>query len=156
MDFSPRLKVVKEVIEECGEKVIVFVPFTAALNRFYDELKNHWTVAVVDGSVSAGKRNQIFKDFQLAPSPHILLAHPETMAHGLTLTAATTIIWASPTTSTEIFLQANARIARPGQTKVTNIVMLHGSEVERKLYQTLKDRRRLQDLVLDLVKGGGA
>jgi hypothetical protein len=156
MDFSPRLKVVKEVIEECGEKVIVFVPFTAALNRFYDELKNHWSVAVVDGSVSAGKRNTIFRDFQMGKEPHILLAHPETMAHGLTLTAATTIIWASPTTSTEIFLQANARIARPGQTKTTNIVMLHGSEVERKLYQTLKDRRKLQDLVLDLVKGGGA
>jgi len=156
MDFSPRLKVLKEVIEECNEKVIVFVPFTAALNRFYDELKNHWTVEVVDGSVSPAKRNRIFKDFQMAKEPHILLAHPETMAHGLTLTAATTIIWASPTTSTEIFLQANARIARPGQTKTTNIVMLHGSEVERKLYQTLKDRRRLQDLVLDLVKGGGS
>jgi SNF2 family DNA or RNA helicase len=155
MDFSPRLKVLKEVIEECNEKVIVFVPFTAALNRFYDELKKQWTVAVVDGSVSAGKRNTIFRDFQMAKDPRILLAHPKTMAHGLTLTAATTIVWASPTTSTDFFLQANARIARPGQKNVTHIVMLHGSEVERKLYQTLKDRRKLQELVLDLVKGGG-
>ena len=154
MDFSPRLKVLKEVIEECDEKVIVFVPFTAALERFYDELKGSWTVEIVDGSVSAGKRNRIFKDFQTAKDPHIILAHPGTMAHGLTLTAATTIIWAAPVTSTETFLQANARISRPGQTKTAHIVMLHGSGVERRLYQTLKDRRKLQELVLELVKEG--
>jgi SNF2 family DNA or RNA helicase len=153
LDFSPRLKVLKEVIEECNEKVIVFVPFTAALNRFYDELKGSWTVEVVDGGVSASNRNRIFKAFQDSTNPRIILAHPGTMAHGLNLTAATTIIWAAPVTSTETFLQANARISRPGQSKVTNIVMLHGSKVERRLYQTLKDRRKLQDLVLELAKG---
>jgi len=154
MDFGPRLKVLKEVIEECDEKVIVFVPYTGALNRFYDELKNHWSVEVVDGSVSASKRNRIFKDFQETAQPRVILAHPGTMAHGLTLTAATTIVWAAPVTSTETFLQANARISRPGQTKTAHIVMLHGSKVERRLYQTLKDRRKLQDLVLELAKEG--
>ena len=155
MDFSPRLKVLKEVIEECDEKVIVFVPYTGALNRFYDELKGSWTVEVVDGSVSAGKRNRIFKAFQEKADPRVILAHPGTMAHGLTLTAATTIVWAAPVTSTETFLQANARISRPGQTKTAHIVMLHGSAVERRLYQTLKDRRQLQDFVLDLAREGG-
>lgn len=155
MDFSPRLKVLKEVIEECDEKVIVFVPYTGALNRFYDELKGTWTVEVVDGGVSAGKRNAIFKAFQETANPRVILAHPGTMAHGLTLTAATTIVWAAPVTSTETFLQANARISRPGQTKTAHIVMLHGSAVERRLYQTLKDRRKLQELVLELAKEGG-
>lgn len=153
LDFSPRLKVLKEVIDECNEKVIIFVPFTMALNRFYDELKNDWTVEVVDGSVPSTKRNRIFKAFQEDTDPRIILAHPGTMAHGLTLTAATTIVWASPTTSTETFLQANARISRPGQTKTANIVMLCGSNVERGVYQTLRDRTRLQDLVLELAKG---
>lgn len=153
LDAGSRVKVLKEVIEECNEKVIVFVPFTRALDRFYDELKPFWSVEIVDGSVSAPKRNKIFKAFQENQDPRIILAHPGTMAHGLNLTAATTIIWAAPVTSTETFLQANARIVRPGQTKVTNVVMLHGSPVERRLYQTLKDRRKLQDLVLELVKG---
>jgi SNF2 family DNA or RNA helicase len=155
LDFSPRLKVLKEVIEACNEKVIVFVPFTGALNRFYDELKSSWTVEVVDGSVAANKRNRIFKDFQTGTNPRIILAHPGTMAHGLTLTAATTIIWAAPVTSTETFLQANARISRPGQIHTAHIVMLWGSKVECRLYQTLKDRRKLQDLVLELAKERG-
>jgi len=154
MDFSPRLKVLKAVIEECDEKVIVFVPYTGALLRFYDELKNHWSVEIVDGSVLAGKRNRIFKDFQETAQPRVILAHPGTMAHGLTLTAATTIVWAAPVTSTETFLQANARISRPGQVKTAHIVMLWGSKVESRLYQTLKDRRKLQDLVLELAKEG--
>ena len=108
---------------------------------------------MVDGGVSATKRNKIFKDFQDEKDPHIILAHPGTMAHGLTLTAASTIIWYSPVTSNEIFQQANARIVRPSQTKTTNIVMFSGSQVEQKIYRTLKDRGRLQDLVLELAKG---
>ena len=154
IDFGPRMAVLKEVIEECNEKVIVFVPFTGALNALQEHLKKHWSVAVVDGSVSASKRNQIFKDFQSSENPRIIAAHPQTMAHGLTLTAATTIVWMLPITSNEIFQQANARIARPGQTKVTNIVCIQGSPVERGLYATLKERGKIQDLVLELAKGG--
>jgi len=41
LDFGPRLNVLKETIEECNEKVIVFVPFTGALNSLYDKLKKH-------------------------------------------------------------------------------------------------------------------
>lgn len=154
LDFGPRLNVLTEVIEESDQKVIIFVPLTGVLNALYDKLKKNWTVEIIDGSVSAGKRNQVFRDFQNSKNPHILLAHPGTMAHGLTLTAATTICWFAPITSNELFQQANARIARPGQTKVTNIVMIEGSPVERGLYQTLKERGKLQDLVLNLAKGG--
>jgi hypothetical protein len=51
-------------------------------------------------------------------------------------------------------MQANARIVRPSQTKTTNIVMISGSPVEEKIYRTIKERGKLQDLVLELVKGG--
>jgi len=154
MDFGPRLDVLKEIIDGCNEKVIIFVPFTAALRSIEDKLKRSWSVAVVDGSVSAKQRNTIFKDFQAEKDPHIILAHPGTMAHGLTLTAASTIIWYAPVTSNETFMQANARIVRPSQTKTTNIVMISGSPVEEKIYRTIKERGKLQDLVLELVKGG--
>lgn len=152
LDFGPRLAVLREVIEESDRKVIVFVPFTGALNALHDALKRDWPCAVVDGNVSAGARNKIFKDFQEATDPHVILAHPGTMAHGLTLTAATTICWYAPTTSNEIFQQANARIARPGQKNVTNIVQIHGCAAERGIYRTLNERGKMQDLVLELAK----
>jgi len=91
IDCSPRINLVKEVIEEAGEKVILFVPLTGTLHMLEKELSKHWSVAVVNGEVSASKRNQIFHDFQHAKTPHVLIAHPATMAHGLTLTSASTI-----------------------------------------------------------------
>ncbi len=155
LDFGPRYSLVEEIIEECDEKVIVFVPFTAALAAFEERLRKKWSMEVIEGDVSSGKRNDIFRRFQTKTDPHLLLAHPKTMAHGLNLTAATTILWTSPYPSNEIFQQANARIVRPGQTKVTNIVMIQGSPAERGLYRTLKERGRLQDVLLELKRGGG-
>lgn len=154
VDFGPRLSVLEEAIEESEGKVIIFVPFTGILNALHDKLKKRWTCAIVDGEVSAGKRNQIFSQFQDTPNPRILLANPGTMAHGLTLTAATTIIWYAPIYSNEIYEQANARIARPGQKCKTNIVHIAGTALERGIYTVLKERGRLQSVVLGLAKEG--
>jgi SNF2 family DNA or RNA helicase len=76
------------------------------------------------------------------------------MAHGLTLTVASTIIWYAPIYSNEQYEQANARIARPGQKKVTNIVQIAATSVERRIYGVLRDKGRLQSVVLDLAKEG--
>jgi SNF2 family DNA or RNA helicase len=143
IDFGPRLKLLKELIEECNEKVIVFVPLTGALEALKCELQNQWSVEVVDGSVSSTKRNKIFHDFQKERDPHILLANAGTMAHGLTLTAASTIIWYAPTNNNDTYNQANARIVRPGQTKTTNIINMYSTPVERKTYLALKEKTKL-------------
>lgn len=155
LDFGPRLTVLKEVIEECNEKVIVFVPLTGALRAIDRELSKDFSTAVVDGSVSANRRNEIFRQFQMERQPGVLIANAATMAHGLTLTAASTIVWYAPVHSNETYQQANARIVRPGQTKTTNIVHIQATNAERRIYATLRDRGKLQDVVLDLAKEGG-
>jgi len=155
LDFGPRLAVLKEVIEECDEKVIVFVPLTGALRAIDRELSKDFTTAVVDGSVSSNQRNQIFRQFQMEQNPRVLIANAATMAHGLTLTAASAIVWYAPVHSNETYTQANARIVRPGQTKTTNIVHIQATSAERKIYATLRDRGKLQDVVLELAKEGG-
>lgn len=151
-DCAGRIGVVNEIIEEAGEKVIVFVPFTAAINMLAEELGKHWNVAVVDGSVAAGKRNAIFHDFQNAPEPRVLIAHPGTMAHGLTLTAATTIVWYGPINSNEIYTQANGRIERPGKTKTSNVVHIMSTKLEEHIYARLRSKQKLQGLLLDMVQ----
>lgn len=153
VDFGPRRGVLEECVEESDGKIIVFVPFTGVLDALYRELSKHWTTAVIDGGVSSGKRNQILRDFQESSNPRILLANPGTMAHGLTLTAANTIIWYAPIYSNEIYEQANARIVRPGQKKVTNIIHIAATAVENRIYGVLRERGRLQGVVLDLAKG---
>lgn len=152
IDCSPRVNAVKEVIEEAGEKVIVFVPLTGTLHMLERELSKHWSTAVVNGAVSSNKRNQIFHDFQHSKDPRVLIAHPATMAHGLTLTSASTVIWYGPITSNEQYVQANGRIERIGKKHVSNVVHIEATDLEYKMYHRLANKQKLQGLLLDLIQ----
>ena len=152
LDCTPRVNLVKEVIEEAGEKVIVFVPLTGTLHMLEKELSKHWSVGVVNGEVSANERNRIFHGFQHEKDPHVLIAHPGTMAHGLTLTTASTIIWYGPINSNEVYVQANGRIERIGKKRVSNVIHIEATDLEHKMYERLKNKQKLQGLLLDLIK----
>jgi SNF2 family DNA or RNA helicase len=154
LDCSPRVNLVKEVIEEVGGKVIVFVPLTGTLKMLEKVLSKQWSVGVVNGEVSASKRNTIFHNFQHTKDPHVLVAHPATMAHGLTLTSASTIIWYGPVTSNEQYVQANGRIERIGKKHVSNIIHIEATDLEHKMFERLKNKQKLQGLLLDLIKEG--
>jgi SNF2 family DNA or RNA helicase len=138
-NVSNRLKVVREVIEEASHKVLVFVPFTHTIELLKDFLgTSNINCAVLQGKVPLNRRTEIIKSFQEKEHPQVLIIQPQAAAHGLTLTAANTIIWYSPVTSVETYLQANARIDRPGQHNPMTIVHIRGSEVEAKLYSMLR------------------
>ena len=149
---KPRMDVLKETIEQSEGKVIVFVPFTGALGSVAAELSKKWPVEIVDGSTSKNDRDRIFGDFQRTDEPRVLVANAAAMSHGLTLTAATTIVWYAPVHSNEIYEQACARVRRPGQTRTTVIVHIAGSDIERKIYKRLQDKQSMQGLLLDMVK----
>ncbi len=152
IDISDRLKTLKEIIEECNEKVIVFAPFVHIVTALYKELASYTSVEVVYGDTKKGDRDNIFTAFQNAPNPKVLLAHPQCMSHGLTLTVASTIVWFSPILSLEIYEQANGRIARPGQKNITNIIHIEGSPIEKRVYSRLRSRSKMQGILLDLFK----
>jgi SNF2 family DNA or RNA helicase len=140
-DVSNRLRVVKEVIDESSNKVLVFVPYRHTITLLKEYLtKEGVTLDVINGEVPMSRRGTIIHEFQNSPDPKVLVIQPLAAAHGITLTAADTIIWYSPVTSTEIYLQANARIDRKGQTNPMTVVHIHGSAIERKVYTALQNR----------------
>jgi SNF2 family DNA or RNA helicase len=152
-DVSNRLKVVQEVIEEASNKVLVFVPFTHTIEL----LQQHLTKAgiacdVISGQVSVNKRNDLIQQFQNQQNPRVLIIQPQAASHGLTLTAADTIIWYAPVTSVETYLQANARINRPGQKNAMTIVHIKGSEVETRLYRMLRNNIANHTKIVDLYR----
>jgi hypothetical protein len=149
---QPRIDAVKEIIETSEGKVIVFVPLTGALNAIKMELEKETTVEVVNGETSKTERDRIFREFQTQDEPRVLLANAQTMSHGLTLTAATTIVWYAPVHSNEIYEQACARVRRPGQTKKTVIVHIAGTPVERVIYKRLATKQSMQGVLLDMVQ----
>ena len=152
-DVSNRLKVVHEVIEEASQKVLVFIPYTHTIEllKKYLDSKNI-NCEIINGSVPANRRAELVKEFQTKPNPHVLLIQPQAASHGLTLTAADTIIWYAPTTSVETYLQANARIDRPGQKHNMTIVHIIGSPVEAKVYSLLRSNIDNHEKIIDLYR----
>jgi SNF2 family DNA or RNA helicase len=148
-----RLSAVLEVIEESSHKVLVFVPFTHTIDLLKNYLdKNKVPCDVINGKVSVNKRSDIVKRFQEQADPRVLIIQPQAASHGLTLTAANTIIWYAPVTSVETYLQANARINRPGQKNAMTIVHIKGSEVEARLYDMLQNNITNHSKIIDLYR----
>jgi len=169
LDASSRLEVVKEIVDEAEGKVIVFVPFVSAINKVYDSLVEHLEgranaaalqlhgkksdkVEKIFGAVSKTERDRIFGAFQQDPTLRVIVAQPAAMSHGLTLTEANTIIWYAPIFSNDTYDQACARITRPGQTKAQLIVNIEGSPIEQKTYERLKNKQKMQGILLSMVE----
>lgn len=152
-DVSNRLKAILEVIEEASHKVLVFVPFTHTIELLHSYLsKNGISSDIINGQVNVNKRHEIINRFQQQEEPQVLIIQPQAASHGLTLTAANVIIWYAPVTSVETYLQANARINRPGQKNPMTIVHIKGSEVEAKLYSMLRNNITSHNKIIDLYK----
>ena len=154
-DVSNRLNVVDEVIEEASHKVLVFVPFSHTIDLLKAHLdKLRIPSEIISGAVSATKRNDIIQRFQTKGEDDlkVLIIQPAAAAHGITLTAADTIIWYAPCTSIETYLQANARINRQGQQNAMTVVHITGSQVESRLYAMLRDKLGNHEKLIDLYK----
>jgi SNF2 family DNA or RNA helicase len=150
-DVSNRLNVVQEIVDECSNKVLIFVPFTHSIALLEKHLtKNGVTCEIINGNVSVNKRSDVVKQFQEQPDPKVLIIQPQAASHGLTLTAADTIVWYAPCTSVETYLQANARIDRPGQVNPMTIVHIRGSQVESRLYSMLQNNVAGHKEIIDL------
>jgi SNF2 family DNA or RNA helicase len=156
MDFGPRLQVVKEIIDECNEPVILFVPLTAMLHELHKELTDAgYKFEVIEGATNVNKRSEIFRRVQSGTSGlDGIIANPQAMSHGVTLTQASTIVWYTAIYSNETYEQANARIVRPGQKNVTNIIHVQGTPVEKKIFEALKQKGKMQKIILDLIQKG--
>ena len=60
--------------------------------------------------------------------------------------------WYAPMPSVETYLQANARIDRPGQKNAMTVVHITGSPVEAKLYGMLRGNIRNHEQIIDLYR----
>jgi SNF2 family DNA or RNA helicase len=152
-DIKHRYKVLREVIDESSQKVLIFVPFRHTIDILTDKLRNDGiTTEVIRGDVPVNKRTDIFKRFQTTNEPRVLVIQPQSAAHGVTLTAANTVVWWGPTPSLETYAQANARVHRSGQKHPCTVVQLQGSAVEQRVYSLLDNRIDVHTKMIDLYK----
>jgi SNF2 family DNA or RNA helicase len=150
-DVKNRYKVLMEAIQEATGKVLVFVPFRHTIGILSEKLASDGvTNEVIQGDVPASKRTDIFKRFQEQQNPKVLVIQPAAASHGVTLTAADTVVWWAPTSSLETYSQANARVHRSGQKNKCTVVQLYGSPIEQHVYRLLDDRIDVHSKIINL------
>jgi SNF2 family DNA or RNA helicase len=147
-----RYELVADLVEQRDHSV-VFFNWSHQRDELVKEFqKRGITYAVIDGNTTDKGRKEAVDLFQ-SGFYRVLLAHPQSAAHGLTLTKGTATIWASPTYNLEHFLQGNRRIYRAGQTQKTEtIVVLAPGTVEDKVYAKLQEKDARQGNMLELLK----
>jgi SNF2 family DNA or RNA helicase len=155
LDNNKRVEALMDAINATDRKVLVFAPFKHALKGISDALTLEGIEhASVSGDTSMNERSQIFNLFQNTNKYRVLLAHPQCLAHGITLTNAATVIWFAPVTSLEIYEQANARIRRVGQKHKQLVLHLQSTPVEKKIYKMLQGKQKVQNALLKMLEAG--
>lgn len=152
-DISPRLRALKEVLDETSNKVLVFVPYLHTIELISEFLTREGVSnEVICGEVSAHNRTAIINRFQTQTDPRVLVVQPQSAAHGITLTAADTLVFWSPVMSVETYLQCIGRIDRVGQQNKMTVVHLQGSDIEKRVYKMLQGKVDNHQKLVDLYK----
>ena len=152
-DVTPRLSALMEVLDETEHKVIVFVPYRHTIELVSRYLSSQGVInEVINGDVSARDRADLINRFQTQTNPRVLVIQPQAASHGVTLTAADTVVFWSPVMSVETYLQCIARIDRYGQVNSMTVVHLQGSEAERRVYAMLQGKVDSHESLVDLYK----
>lgn len=101
---------------------------------------------------TAKQRNTVVKRFQNGLY-RVFLAHPQSSGYGLTLTKANSWVWGSLTWNLEHYLQGNRRVARAGQTKKTEkVIITANNTIELDVYKRLMAKNATQDGILNILE----
>ena len=146
-----RMSVVKELIDETPDPVLVFFPFVGVA----DLVDIGYPYGVITGDTPMSERLALIDRFQ-AGELKVLFAHPKTIGHGVTLTKGSTVIWYSPVDSSELYYQGVSRLHRQGQTTKVTVFHLESHPVEGEMYRRLQMREEMQNVLLDMLTKEGS
>lgn len=151
LDSKTRLDELWTIFENTHKgKLVVFAAFRAAVEGITNFFKSKKVNAeYIHGDVSQNRRAALINDFQNG-SLNVLIIQPQSTSHGVTLTAADTIVWQSLVPSGEVYNQANGRITRIGQTRKQTIIHMIGCQAERRIRTILRNKDSMSKGTLEL------
>ncbi len=145
--------IIEDVLEG-GKKLVViarFIPEIKAICRMLD--KKGIKYSLVIGSVK--NREEQVAAFQNDPEVQVFVGQIATAGLGITLTAASTMVFYSLDYSMSNFEQAKARIHRAGQREnCTYIYLTARGTVDEKVLKALRNKADLARTLVDDYRGG--
>ena len=139
-----RLNELSELLEEVEGKAIIWAHYQYDVQTILDAIKKEYgEEAVVDyyGKTPNEERQDNIQKFQSDPRCRFLVGTPSTGGYGLTLTAASTMIYYSNGYDLEKRQQSEARIDRIGQEKpMTYIDIICEDTVDERIVKALRKK----------------
>ena len=150
---SNRLTELLDICEEIQGKAIIWATWTMDIRSIAEALRDRFSVqavATLHGETPDSDRQNIVESFQDKGSElRFIVGHPKTGGYGLTLTAASTLIYYSNSHDLELRIQSEDRAHRIGQTnKVTYIDLISPGTVDEKIVKALRDKINIADTIL--------
>ena len=122
---SETVELVKEKLNELGDgKLLIFAHYRLTVALLADKLKKYNPVTV-NSEVTAKQKEKNIERFIKDPKCRIFIAQVKSAGYGLDQlqTVCNHVMYVEPCTSPRDFHQANARLARMGQTKPVQVYM---------------------------------
>lgn len=147
---NPRLAEIIEILHEAGnQKVIIWANFVKSIKDIAAAIEKEFNkpVGLIHGAIDAAARQAYVHAFQTGDLKYIV-AQPRTGGYGLTLTAATIVIYHDHNWSLEVRQQSEDRAHRIGQTKsVTYIDLVASGTIDERVRNALVSKKDLADIV---------
>lgn len=149
---SNRLTSLLELLEEVDGKAIIWATYRRSIAEIADALRQAYggaSLAIYYGDTSADERVVAVERFQEDPGCRWFVGNPQTGGYGLTLTAASTVIYFANSYRLEQRLQSEDRAHRIGQYEsVTYVDLVAPGTVDEKITAALREKKTVADLVM--------
>lgn len=152
-DFNESTKTHRciELVDEYvsnGEKVVIFSNWTSITDRLYESLKKY-NPGLITGKIDTEQRQKEVHRFQNDPECKIMIGTDGAMGTGLTLTAATNVIFMDSPWTKALKEQCEDRCHRIGTKGTVNVVTLVcKNTIDEYVERILAVKNELTDLVI--------
>ena len=141
---TAKLEALQDIVESTDESVLIYYQYQSEKDRILKMLPDAVTFTGEPELLESWNAGKI----------RLMLAHPASVAYGLNMQAGGHIIvWYTPTWNLELYMQANARLHRQGQTKPVVIYhLLAAGTIDERVMQALNCKNGSQAALLKHIK----
>jgi SNF2 family DNA or RNA helicase len=132
------------------KKALIWAQYKWECKTLVERYSKNYGAQGLFGGISSGAKDKAIHDFKNKDSCRILVCHPASAGHGLTLTEANFAFYYSLSYNFEEFYQSYRRNRRAGQKRATTYFFLVvPNTIDEELIDAIRSKKNLSDIVTD-------